>query len=216
MFDGEFLKSLFNNPYIKDSIKNTGKDFYIFLKECFICDLILNYNKTNANHIYWSNEIIPIYYEILKENETFLPEETLEINDSTQQKKYRIINRNIFSSNSDNKNGLQNRRELECKRIGRNLGYKLSDELISESYKNGIIDRMIFMEKYSYLFNLRSLLFSTKYLKCSCGNEHNIMIKIKKINAALPLPISDHIEIKCINCYLSNEQADFKNIIKRR
>lgn len=49
-----------------------------------------------------------IYYEILKKNESYLPNHFKEKMKSNNQERYRVINRNIWSSNNHNPNGLSN------------------------------------------------------------------------------------------------------------
>lgn len=61
-----------------------------------------------------SDIAIPIYYEILNENEHLLPSYFCKILPSNNQERYRVINRNLFSSNSFHKDGLANHDDIEA------------------------------------------------------------------------------------------------------
>ena len=55
-----------------------------------------------------SGEAIETYYTILKANEQSLPDEAKEILPSNGQERYRVCNRNLWSSNSWHPIGLEN------------------------------------------------------------------------------------------------------------
>jgi hypothetical protein len=55
-----------------------------------------------------SDIAIPIYFEILQENESLLPVYFCQKLPSNHQERYRVINRNLFSSNAFHPDGLAN------------------------------------------------------------------------------------------------------------
>ena len=55
-----------------------------------------------------SDLIVPIYYEILSSNLEFIPSYFQEKLEANNQERYRVINRNLFTSNAFNNNGLAN------------------------------------------------------------------------------------------------------------
>ena len=55
-----------------------------------------------------SDIIIPIYYDILCDNLTYVPDYFQEILPSNHQERFRVIIRNLFSSNSFHPDGLAN------------------------------------------------------------------------------------------------------------
>lgn len=55
-----------------------------------------------------SDTIIPIYYDILCENLMYIPDYFQEILPSNHQERFRVIIRNLFSSNSFHPDGLAN------------------------------------------------------------------------------------------------------------
>jgi hypothetical protein len=61
-----------------------------------------------------SDIAIPIYFEILSENEHLLPPYFCKILPSNNQERYRVINRNLFSSNAFHTDGLANHDNIEA------------------------------------------------------------------------------------------------------
>ena len=55
-----------------------------------------------------SDTIVPIYYEILSNNIDVIPMYHREIIPSNNQERYRVINRNLFTSNAFHPDGLAN------------------------------------------------------------------------------------------------------------
>ena len=74
-----------------------------------------------------SNVIISVYYKILKENENQIPQWYKEKIKSNGQETYRVITRNIFSSNAFHNNGIAKSKMLEAKKIinSDRRGYKI-------------------------------------------------------------------------------------------
>ena len=60
---------------------------------------------------------IEIYYKILNKNESYIPDYFKEKNKSNNQERYRVANRNVWSSNNRNKNGLANQRGISAIRM---------------------------------------------------------------------------------------------------
>ena len=90
---GDVLKSRIKE-LSKASTKKVGDDaFWVILR---------NIAKDD------SDTIVPIYFEILSSNETYIPKYFKEKLDSNHQERYRVINRNLFTSNAFHPDGLAN------------------------------------------------------------------------------------------------------------
>lgn len=61
-----------------------------------------------------SDTIIPIYYDILSSNLDYIPEYFQEVLPSNHQERYRVINRNLFSSNAFHPDGLANQKGIRA------------------------------------------------------------------------------------------------------
>ena len=55
-----------------------------------------------------SDTIVPVYYEILSSNLDYIPDFFQEKLDSNNQERFRVINRNMFTSNAFHPDGLAN------------------------------------------------------------------------------------------------------------
>lgn len=86
------------------STKKMGEDaFWIILRNIARDEILALYpNKVD------SDTIVPIYYEILSENLVYIPEYFREKLESNNQERYRVINRNMFTSNAFHPDGLAN------------------------------------------------------------------------------------------------------------
>lgn len=83
--------------------KKTGNDaFWVMLRD-IARDEIIEYGEAID-----SDTIIPIYYEILCENLNYIPQYFKKILPSNKQERFRVIIRNLFSSNSFHPDGLAN------------------------------------------------------------------------------------------------------------
>jgi len=80
-----------------------------------------------------SDQAIPIYYEILRENEEILPKYFIERLQSNNQERYRVINRNLWSSNAFHPDGLAN--SLNVKAIKKENTNKKGDLVMYEGVK---------------------------------------------------------------------------------
>jgi len=92
--------------------KKVGHDaFWEILKRIAIEDILDIYPQKVDSDI-----AIPIYFEILQENEHLLPDYFCRILPSNGQERYRVINRNLFSSNAFHPDGLANHQDIEAYR----------------------------------------------------------------------------------------------------
>lgn len=78
------------------TIKKTGENaFWVILRDIAVEDIKACYpDKVD------SVNAVPLYYSILKENERYIPAEFLEKMESNGQEKYRVKNRNMWTSNA--------------------------------------------------------------------------------------------------------------------
>ena len=90
--------------------KKVGHDaFWEILKRIAVEDILAIYPQKVDSDI-----AIPIYYDILKENEYLLPKYFCKVLPSNNQERYRVINRNLFSSNAFHPDGLANQKDIEA------------------------------------------------------------------------------------------------------
>lgn len=90
------------------SEKKIGHDaFWEILKRIAVEDIIELYPQKVDSDL-----AIPIYFEILQENEHLLSPYFCKILPSNNQERYRVINRNLFSSNAFHPDGLANQDEI--------------------------------------------------------------------------------------------------------
>ena len=100
-----------------------------------ICKLTNASEKKNADYTFWkilrdiavedirnsyppkvdSDTAIAVYYKILKENESKLPKYYVKILKSNKQERYRVLNRNMWSSNAFHPDGLANQAGINAK-----------------------------------------------------------------------------------------------------
>ncbi|MBR3117417.1 MAG: hypothetical protein IKF36_06075 [Bacilli bacterium] len=100
---GDVLKSRIKE-LSKASTKKVGDDaFWVILRNIAKDEIIELYPKKVD-----SDTIVPIYFEILSSNETYIPKYFKEKLDSNHQERYRVINRNLFTSNAFHPDGLAN------------------------------------------------------------------------------------------------------------
>ncbi len=91
--------------------KNSKNAFWRILMEIAVEEL-KEYSPNKVDSGYATE----IYYEILKKNEYSLPNYFKEKNKSNNQERYRVSNRNLWSSNSRNSNGLSNQLCISAER----------------------------------------------------------------------------------------------------
>lgn len=99
---GDVLK---RNLYLlsTSSTKKNGSDaFWIILRDIAVREII-EYNMPVD-----SDTIIPLYYDIVSNNLNYIPDYFQEILPSNHQERFRVIIRNLFSSNAFHPDGLAN------------------------------------------------------------------------------------------------------------
>ena len=85
------------------STKKVGNDaFWVILREIAVEEIIEHGGPID------SDTIIPLYYNILCDNLSFIPQHFQEILPSNKQERFRVIIRNLFSSNAFHPDGLAN------------------------------------------------------------------------------------------------------------
>lgn len=100
-----------------------------------ICKLTNASEKKNADYTFWkilrdiavedirnsypqevdSDTAIAVYYDILKKNESKLPKYYVKILKSNKQERYRVLNRNMWSSNAFHPDGLANQAGIDAR-----------------------------------------------------------------------------------------------------
>jgi len=219
---GSFLEYILSNENYSRAISEIKDNFFNFLKECFICDLIKYYNETQKIVEVSSNDIIITYYNILLKNQEKLHPNMREIIPSNNQERFRICVRNTFTSNSSNKDGLQNRAELSYKYENHptrkkqyTILYRLSDEFLFFDFDKVEYKKIIYNEKFPYMFNFRKFFISDN-VTCQCGEDKNIFMNIKQNRKNhIPLPISGDFEYLCSKCFLLKNLKGIKKIHNR-
>jgi hypothetical protein len=104
---GDYLKNNIN-MLSKASTKKVGTDaFWEILKRIAVQDILSIYPQKID-----SDTAVPIYFKILSENEASLPKYFSERLPSNKQPRYRVINRNLFTSNAFHTDGLANQKEI--------------------------------------------------------------------------------------------------------
>lgn len=99
---GDVLKREINRLQYA-STKKVGSDaFWVILRDIAVEEI------KEHNDPIDSDTIIPLYYDILSRNIEFIPPYFREIVPSNSQERFRVINRNLFSSNAFHTDGLAN------------------------------------------------------------------------------------------------------------
>ena len=96
---------------LKNASKNkfSNDAFWIILRDIAVLDIINIYpNKVD------SDIAIEIYYQILSENKHYLPQYFIEKLKCNGQERYRVINRNLWSSNAFHIDGLANQPRIKA------------------------------------------------------------------------------------------------------
>jgi hypothetical protein len=86
--------------------KNASNAFWIVLRDIAKEEII------ELNEPVDSDIIIPLYYDILSSNLDYIPEYFQEILPSNHQERFRVITRNLFSSNAFHPDGLANQKGI--------------------------------------------------------------------------------------------------------
>lgn len=92
------------------SVKKVGSDaFWEILKRIAVQEILRVFPMRVD-----SDTAVPIYYEILSENEDQFPPYFSEKLSSNNQERYRVINRNLWTSNAFHPDGLANQKEISA------------------------------------------------------------------------------------------------------
>lgn len=104
MFGDCLRKKLKNGDFLKcENKKTSDKAFWVLIRDVAVEDI-----KACCPSKVDSDKAIGIYYEILSNNMDFLPDFACSIVPSNKQERFRIIVRNVFTSNAFNPKGLAN------------------------------------------------------------------------------------------------------------
>lgn len=109
---GDILRSKVKLLAYSSARKSGDEAFWIILRDIAVEDIKACYPEKVD-----SGNAIGIYYSILKNNEKFIPDELLERLPSNGQEKYRVINRNLWSSNAFHPDGLANQKGIVAERV---------------------------------------------------------------------------------------------------
>ena len=108
---GDVLKSrLYQFKFASE--KKTGTNaFWVILRDIARDEILAVYpSKVD------SDVIVPIYYEILAQNSKELPVYFRQTLKSNKQERFRVINRNLFTSNAFHPDGLANQKGIIAKK----------------------------------------------------------------------------------------------------
>ncbi len=89
-----------------------GKKLWQILKDIAIEEIRLLSNERIS-----SNDIIPVYYQILKENQNMLSPYYIEVLPSNKQERFRVVIRNLFVTNAFHVDGLANVKGIKAVRV---------------------------------------------------------------------------------------------------
>lgn len=129
---GDYLKE---NIHLLEhaSLNKADNDaFWEILKRMAVEDILAIYpDKID------SDVAVPIYYEILNTYESFLPQHFCEKLNSNNQERYRVINRNLWTSNAFHPDGLANQIQIKAyKEINEE---KKGDRIVYQGVKEYVI-----------------------------------------------------------------------------
>ena len=122
---GEVLKSRLGE-LSEASTNKLGEDaFWLILRDIARDEILALYPKKVD-----SDTIVPVYYEILSSHLDYIPDYFKEKLDSNNQERFRVINRNLFTSNAFHSDGLANQegiiayKELNESKKGERIVYQ--------------------------------------------------------------------------------------------
>ncbi len=99
---GDVLKSKLNSLMTASINKSAPNALWRILRDIAKEEIITYGSQVD------SDQIVPLYYEILQRNTKYIPEYYKIILPSNNQERYRVIIRNIFTSNAFHPEGLAN------------------------------------------------------------------------------------------------------------
>lgn len=104
---GDVLKRRINELSSASNKKFGDDAFWVILRDIAREEIIaLSPQKID------SDLMVEMYYKILMRNESFIPTYFLEKLPSNNQERYRVINRNLFTSNAFHPDGLANQKGI--------------------------------------------------------------------------------------------------------
>lgn len=106
------LRNLHNSTFLFcDDNKKSQNAFWVILRDTAVEDIRDMYPRKID-----SDRAISIYYTILKNNMDFLPDFVCSVLPSNGQERFRVINRNMFTSNAFHLSGLAKQPNIIAKR----------------------------------------------------------------------------------------------------
>lgn len=103
-FGDKLTKALQEKRFLScDEKRTSAKAFWVVLRDIAIEDI-----KASSPRRINSDEAVATYFEILSDNETLIPRFMRETLPSNKQTRYRVANRNLFTSNAFHMDGLAN------------------------------------------------------------------------------------------------------------
>ena len=103
---GDVLKRNLNRLKYASAEKSECDSFWVILRDIAV-EEIIEYGEPVDSDI-----IIPLYYHILSDNLDYVPIYFQEILPSNNQPRFRVIIRNLFSSNAFHKDGIANQKGI--------------------------------------------------------------------------------------------------------
>lgn len=126
MFGDCLKKKLKSGDFLKcENKKTSDKAFWVLIRDAATEDI-----KACCPNKVDSDKAIGVYYEILLNNMEFLPDFVCSVVPSNNQEKFRVIIRNVFTSNAFNPKGLANQagiiatKEFNGERKGERIVFK--------------------------------------------------------------------------------------------
>lgn len=116
------------------SIKKVGSNsFWKILQKIAVNEILELYPQKVDSDV-----AVPVYYEILKENKDKLKKYFREKTPSNNQERFRVINRNMWTSNAFHTDGLANQKEINAEksinedRKGKRITYQGVEEYVNK------------------------------------------------------------------------------------
>ena len=103
---GDVLKKRLSDLSEAESKKSSKKALWMIIRD-IAADEIRELGEPVDSDI-----LVPVYYNIIKENEHYLPDYYRERLQCNNQERYRVIIRNVFTSNAFNPDGLANQKGI--------------------------------------------------------------------------------------------------------
>lgn len=104
---GDVLKRNLSNLSDASENKCANNAFWIILRDIAVREILAVYPSKVDSDI-----AVEVYYNILSENLTFIPSYFKEKLHSNKQERFRVINRNVWTSNAFHPDGLANQKQI--------------------------------------------------------------------------------------------------------